>query len=230
MSRSTTVGNLDVNRKRVITKEVRRQYGSYIVNEIFHSLQGEGARSGTVNIFVRFAKCNLACDYCDTEYETGVEHSLNQLLDRIDILGSQRFTCKNIIFTGGEPTLQLDSRLVTELKDDGYYLAIETNGLIYADYFPLLNWVTVAPKTSPGSLKVPMCEELKYPIKYGDKLPVPSIQANHFYISPIFEQKVDEDESPYRKNLDWCINLLKENRSTTPWKLSMQQHKIWEVR
>ena len=222
---------LDVKRRRFITKEVKRQHGRYVINEIFHSLQGEGARAGSVNVFVRFSKCNLACPYCDTEYETGTEHKLSELMDRIDVICNQRFASKNIIFTGGEPTLQLDSRLVNRFKDAGYYLAIETNGLILGDYFPLLDWVTVAPKTSERGLKVQTCNELKYPIKYGDVLPTPSIHADHFYISPIFNQEpLDSDESPYRKNLDWCIRLLKGNGTRIPWKLSMQQHKVWEVR
>ena len=43
------------------------------VNEIFYSLQGEGGRTGQASIFIRLAKCNLACSFCDTDFERGVK-------------------------------------------------------------------------------------------------------------------------------------------------------------
>lgn len=95
------------------------------VNEIFYSLQGEGARKGSANIFVRFAHCNLKCSFCDTEFESHRELDVEELLQEC-----KQFPCKNIVFTGGEPLLQLTEDIVKKFKRAGYYLAIETNGTI----------------------------------------------------------------------------------------------------
>ncbi len=211
---------IDVDRERIITKKVDKEPGTYLINEIFYSLQGEGFRAGSANVFVRFAKCNLACSFCDTEYETGRIYTLSALIDKI-----ATYNCKNIIFTGGEPSLQIDSLLIATLSRFRYYLAIETNGLsAMQPWWTSLNWIVVAPKTKESSLKVEQCQELKYPIRFGDELPIPSIPSQLYYLSPI----VEHPESEYtRKNLEWCIKLVKANPT---WRLSMQQHKIWRVR
>src|SRR4051812_41214703 len=88
---------------------------TYVVNEIFLSPQGEGVRAGTLNVFVRFSACNLQCRIeagplspggfdCDTEFASGSKYTLEQLLDRIKVIGNG---CKAVILTGGEPTLQM---------------------------------------------------------------------------------------------------------------------------
>ncbi|MDD4192757.1 MAG: 7-carboxy-7-deazaguanine synthase QueE, partial [Mangrovibacterium sp.] len=117
------------------------------MNEIFYSLQGEGSRAGTPNVFIRLSKCNLNCWFCDTEFESGAVYSLEQLAGEIS-----QFPCKNIIWTGGEPALQLTEEIVGFFKDHGYYQAVETNGTK-----PLpanLDFVTCSPKqVTPAQLK-----------------------------------------------------------------------------
>ena len=54
-----------------------------LVNEIFYSLQGEGLNMGRASIFIRLSKCNLSCSFCDTEFESGVEMTLEEVRDRI---------------------------------------------------------------------------------------------------------------------------------------------------
>src|SRR5690554_8205479 len=85
------------------------------VNEIFYSLQGEGGRTGQASIFIRLAKCNLACSFCDTDFERGVKMTMEQTLEEID-----KYNCKWIIWTGGEPALQLTDEIVTFFKEKGY--------------------------------------------------------------------------------------------------------------
>lgn len=85
------------------------------VNEIFYSLQGEGGRSGQPSIFIRLAKCNLSCSFCDTDFERGVKMTTDEILRKIEPYG-----CKWIIWTGGEPTLQLNDALVALFKEKGY--------------------------------------------------------------------------------------------------------------
>lgn len=97
----------------------------YRIVEIFETLQGEGFNTGMPAIFIRFGKCNLACPWCDTDYNTFGSMRLGEILARV-----KAFSARNIVITGGEPTIQphLD-RLLDALKAEGYFLAIETNGL-----------------------------------------------------------------------------------------------------
>ncbi|MGB6363314.1 MAG: 7-carboxy-7-deazaguanine synthase QueE, partial [Thermoanaerobaculia bacterium] len=105
----------------------------YQVNEIFFSLQGEGVRTGTPNLFLRLSKCNLSCAVeshgfdCDTEFESGRELELEQIVSELQTL---TLTCDWIVLTGGEPALQVDGVLIDGLHAAGFKLAIETNGSV----------------------------------------------------------------------------------------------------
>lgn len=196
----------------------------YKINEIFYSLQGEGIRAGSPNIFVRFSNCNLACRKegimgfdCDTEFMSGAEISAKEIVQEATHLSKGK--CKNVIFTGGEPALQLDDELIKAFE--GWYRCIETNGTIKLPQG--LHWICVSPKTAEHTLKVQKADEVKYVRHRGQFLPVPSISALNYLISPAFES----DGSVSKETLEWCINLVKENPK---WRLSIQQHKLWKIR
>jgi 7-carboxy-7-deazaguanine synthase len=96
------------------------------INEIFYSLQGEGALVGLPTVFVRTTGCNLRCSYCDTTYayEKGIDLSVDQILRIIE-----SYHCSSICITGGEPLLQKDLiTLLTTLIRKQYTICIETNG------------------------------------------------------------------------------------------------------
>ena len=98
---------------------------TYKIVEIFHSVQGEGAHAGIPHVFVRFGKCNLQCEWCDTDFETFTE------MTAIDILADVlQYSCKRIIFTGGEPMLNDLWPLHRLFKARGYTLSCESNGTI----------------------------------------------------------------------------------------------------
>lgn len=101
---------------------------SLIVNEIFHSIQGESLYSGRPCVFIRLAGCNLRCSYCDTTYayEAGTSLSIDEILETI-----KEFLCPLVEVTGGEPLLQADTpRLLDRLLSDGLEVMLETNGSI----------------------------------------------------------------------------------------------------
>lgn len=193
------------------------------VNEIFYSLQGEGARAGSANVFIRLSGCKTqnAClaagVICDTEFESGINRSLEEIHENF-----QHLPCKNIIWTGGEPAQQLTSEVIQFFKDKGYFQAIETSGLFPVP--PNIDWISLSPKVADHVLKrnFKKVDELRYVRHAGQGIPEPMIQADHYYISPHSDGNQINSE-----NLAHCIELVKLNPK---WKLSVQQHKIWNLR
>jgi len=97
-----------------------------IVNEIFHSIQGESSHAGRPCVFVRLAFCNLRCSYCDTVYafDEGIEMSVDDIMVAV-----RKYKCKLVEITGGEPLLQPNvNNLMTQLSDEGFEILLETNG------------------------------------------------------------------------------------------------------
>lgn len=200
----------------------------YQINEIFYSLQGEGVRAGTAAIFLRFSGCNQTCSVethgfdCDTEFVSGRSLSVANILSEINKVNNQ---CNWIILTGGEPLLQLDINLVNALKNAGFNLAIETNGSIEPEPEVLskLDWITCSPKVAEHAVRLSRCNELKYVRAYGQGIPKPTLKyAEYKLISPAFSGSMVNSET-----LNWCIDLVKNNPE---WRLSVQQHKFWNIR
>jgi len=201
---------------------------NYSIQEIFYSVQGEGVRAGTANVFVRFAACNLECQMaagpkspggfdCDTDFSNGRPFTAIELVAEMSrIAGS----CRNVILTGGEPLLQVDVDLLQHLHDKGWYIATETNGSLAVP--PGIDWITCSPKCAEHAVRVETAHELKYVRHAGQALPKPRCEAEHYLLSPAFTS-----EGVDRASLAWCIQLIKENPI---WRLSCQQHKTWNVR
>lgn len=99
------------------------------ISEIFFSIQGEGTRAGLPCIFVRTHGCGLRCSWCDTPYalshrQGGQTMSFAEIREEIE-----RYDCRFVEFTGGEPLEQPASvDLMGEFLDDGYTVAVETGG------------------------------------------------------------------------------------------------------
>lgn len=188
------------------------------VSEIFYSLQGEGARAGEASVFVRLSGCDLACSFCDTEFVSGVEMSNEQILDRI-----AKFGCTWIVWTGGEPMLQLTKEIVDWFHGKGYRQAIESNG---GHKIPWeIDWRVVSPKVAEHVLAKNFPEgvdELRYVRHAGQPdVPQPSIAAKHHFLSPMFR-----GNQPDKENLKHCIELCLKNPQ---WKLSLQLHKLLSI-
>ena len=196
---------------------------SYLVNEVFRTIQGEGVRAGTVNVFVRFTGCNLRCSLepgerspggfdCDTEFMSGRRREVGELVDWIQ---QEAGACRWVVLTGGEPGLQVDDELLEALHSAEFKVAIETNGSVALPSG--IDWITVSPKVAEHAIRQRGAHEVKYVRAYGQALPKTVVFAEHYLISPAFEAQL-----PSPRNIAWCQQLVLENPQ---WRMSLQQHK-----
>lgn len=206
---------------------------TYSIKEIYYTLQGEGFHSGRPAVFCRFSGCNLwtgreedrssaICQFCDTDFwgidgENGGKYSAHSLSQKILSLWPEKDT-PFIVFTGGEPALQLDVELIKELKKYQSEIAIETNGTI--ELPKGIDWICMSPKANTD-IVVTHGDELKivYPQDGIDPLDFQNIDYQHKYIQPM--------DSPLREsNTEMAIEFCKANPK---FKLSMQTHKYLNI-
>lgn len=209
---------------------------SYAVKEVFFSIQGEGANSGCPAVFCRFAGCNLwsgherdrqraVCRFCDTDFRGtdgdggGRFESAEHLVDHICAFWPSKEAPPFVIFTGGEPSLQLDDAIVALLRRRGGRIAIETNG---TRSLPRgLDWVCVSPKAGT-ELSVRRGQELKlvYPQAGIDPATYLALDFEHFSLQP-------RDGPDLERSIADCLHYC---RSHPRWRLSLQTHKFLGIR
>ncbi len=205
---------------------------TYQIKECFYTLQGEGVRTGEPSLFLRFAGCNLNCTKeevgfnCDTDWKGGTRMDLAAI---VEMVLERAGKCRWIVFTGGEPSLQLDEALIVALKAEGFHLAVESNGT--NELPPGLDWICVCPKRPDEQIKQRFANELKVVLRHGMEIPKYGVKADNYVISPAFEvtSKTDPTDAGYcePETLKWCIRKCLEN---PPWRLSVQDHKAWRLR
>lgn len=133
---------------------------SLLINEVFYSLQGEGRNTGQATVFVRLAKCNLACKFCDTEFEAYRKQHFSDVVAKVQALvGEIHPHHVWIDLTGGEPGLQNCRNLIESLHELGFQVTMETNGTIWEQWMSLLDCITVSPKCSLDSIPWQLREE-----------------------------------------------------------------------
>jgi 7-carboxy-7-deazaguanine synthase (Cx14CxxC type) len=210
------------------------------VKEIFYTLQGEGAHSGRLAVFCRFAGCNLwsgreedraeaACRFCDTQFVGtdgaggGRFDTPQALADRVlsfwpEGESEHRFT----VLTGGEPLLQVDAALIEALHARGIRIAVETNGTLEAP--PGLDWICVSPKAGAPWLQS-FGDELKLIYPQPGLMPedIARLQAdggnvdfNHWWLQPM------DGPDRERNTMRAVQHCLRDPR----WRLSLQTHKV----
>ena len=193
------------------------------INEIFHSLQGEGYHTGTPAVFVRFSGCNLHCAFCDTQHQMGTLMTTQAIIDEANKYPNAPL----IVLTGGEPSLFIDETFVAELRiKTCKYIAIETNG---TRTLPTnIDWVTLSPKmgfdggdAEPCVLK--QCDELKVVYLGQDLKLYEGIKASHRFLQPCFS----ENESQRESNRKACVEAVLNHPG---WRLSLQTHRILNIR
>ena len=189
----------------------------YDLVEIFESLQGEGRNMGRPCVFVRFAGCNLACPWCDTDVSCRFSATLDELLKEIS-----GFRAKSVVLTGGEPTL-VDAmpELVAALKERGYWIAVETNGTSDAEWLQFVDYVACSPKSEfPDSVALSRADEVRVVASSEDVVGFcrdirGRIAATDYYVSPC-ERGGEIDFATAKSVLSQLDG----------WSLSVQLHKI----
>ena len=189
----------------------------YKLVEIFESLQGEGRNTGRRCIFLRFAGCNLACPWCDTDTEAHFEATIDEIMHEL-----LNYSSSSIILTGGEPTIQPGiAALVEALLDFGYWVGVETNGTNACDWLAKVDYVACSPKAEfPDSLRLDFANEVRVVasseniVEFCRDLPN-RIAAIDYYISPC--ERDGEIDFATAKNV---LDRLDD------WSLSVQLHKI----
>ena len=191
----------------------------YNIVEIFHSVQGEGARAGIPHVFVRFGNCNLRCEWCDTDFLTYTEMTARQIIEEI-----RKYECKNIIFTGGEPMLNDLWPLRRLLNRNQHHISIETNGTISIDD-GLIDWICVSPKDQlyPNTkIKLRTGDELKC-VYVGQSLSLYDeiiSGFDHLFLQPCYME--NESVEWNGRNFTHTESIVKDNPK---WRLSLQTHK-----
>jgi len=210
---------------------------SYTIKEIYYTLQGEGANTGKPSVFCRFSGCNLwsgreidraqaICQFCDTDFVGtdgiggGVFDTPKDVAYAIDScwpkdINGEWEGAKLVVFTGGEPLLQLDAEIVDALHELNFSVAIETNGTKTPPKG--VDWICVSPKVNAP---IVLCQgdELKlvYPQADCDPSIYTSLDFQHFYLQPL-------DGPSQSENIilaaQYCLKHPK-------WQLSLQMHKM----
>ena len=203
-----------------------RRYG---VHKIFGpTIQGEGGMAGTVSHFVRLSGCNMwdgrpetreasHCPFCDTDFFSHRMLKASEIADELNELNRSEW----VTVSGGEPLLQIDDEFVTTLQDNGYQVAIETNGTRPLDI--VVDYLTMSPKRPEPETAIRRCDSLKLLWPHPDPRITPEafdcIDAGAKYLQPI-------DSIDYESNLRSTIEKLYDLRG---WRLSLQTHKLIEV-
>jgi 7-carboxy-7-deazaguanine synthase (Cx14CxxC type) len=209
---------------------------TYSIKEIFYTLQGEGAHAGRPAVFCRFSGCNLwtgreqdrataVCTFCDTDFvgtdgeRGGKFPAAGALAAEIDSLWPADYPAsKYVVFTGGEPLLQLDEALIEAMHARGFEIAIETNGTLPVP--PGVDWVCVSPKMG-STLVVSRGNEIKVviPQKDQDLAAYEGLEFDNFFVQPM--------DGPLAEfNTKLAIETCKRRPK---WKLSLQTHKLLQI-
>jgi 7-carboxy-7-deazaguanine synthase len=203
---------------------------TYTVKEIFYTLQGEGANTGRPAVFLRFAGCNLwtgreedrstaICQFCDTDFLGGTRFATAELLaaqvSAEWVGGDGAF----VVCTGGEPLLQLDPALIDALHNEGFEIAIETNGTLPAPSG--IDWICVSPKANAAFVQT-SGDELKvvYPQPGMMLERFERLDFHHFFVQPMDGPDVEQNTELAAR---YCLEHPR-------WRLSLQTHKLLGIR
>ena len=208
----------------------------YRMREIFSTVQGEGRNTGLPATFIRFAGCNLNCPWCDTRRHMKSMLSLSEIMANVRKLNNRA-----VVITGGEPTMVPGlGDVLSKLKAEGYWLALETNGLKDIQEIGMFDYVAVSPKyfyrtKYIGDSILQKADEVRIVAESSGmeefcRKMRERIAATDYYISPLDEN----GKMHYRRafNLMLKLNSAPSMKAAPwpPWSLSIQTHKVLGVK
>ena len=207
----------------------------FVVKELFKTLQGEGAQAGRAAVFCRFAGCNLwsgreedrataVCRFCDTDFVGsdgpggGRFSTAASLADAIALAWGRGCESRFVVFTGGEPLLQLDSELIDAVRSRDFFTAIETNGTLEAP--AALDWICVSPKAGTN-LRQTAGQELKLVFPQAGVSPeqFERLDFQNFFLQPMDGPEVARNT---KLAIQYCLAHPK-------WRISLQTHKLMGI-
>jgi organic radical activating enzyme len=187
------------------------------------TVQGEGAHAGRACVFLRFAACNLACTWCDTDFapEGAVRRTAAEIVDRLRAL--DRSASRMVVVTGGEPTLQWDGELADAIRAAGFRAHMESNGtrMLGAP----VDWLTVSPKpqfhpatlslveVTPSEVKVVVDDTVDEAVLDGYAA---RYRCEHWFVQPCMNDR-------HAHHLARTLSLV---QARPRWRLSLQLHKL----
>jgi 7-carboxy-7-deazaguanine synthase (Cx14CxxC type) len=206
---------------------------TYTVKEVFYTLQGEGAQTGRPSIFVRFAGCNLwsglerdrasaQCTFCDTDFvgTNGVNGGKFKTAAALAAHAKSFWPdgsvgAPYVVCTGGEPLMQLDETLIEAFHEQGFEVAVETNGTLEAPGG--IDWICVSPKAGVDWVQR-QGNEIKviYPQEGVDFAEIEQGQFEHWFLQPMDSPELVANTAAAAK---YCLEHPK-------WRLSLQTHKL----
>lgn len=216
----------------------------YTVKELFSTLQGEGAHAGRAAVFCRFAGCNLwsgreedrataVCRFCDTDFVGTDGAGGGKFASATDLAAVIEAAWRAagagphhryVVFTGGEPLLQLDAALIDAMHALQFEVAIETNGTMPVPKG--VDWVCVSPKAG-SELAVLQADEIKLVIPQDGHEPLEDIlrrfegmDYRHRYLQAM-------DGPSQAENMALAVRLCQKRPL---WRLSVQTHKWIGIR
>lgn len=225
-----------------VTKPFPDEKGKLLVNDIFYTIQGEGPDAGRPAVFIRLAKCNLRCHFCDTEFETGKQYTMGQVCHVVQQM-TRHNPCRLVVITGGEPFLQNIRPLVNKLNENGIDVSVETAGTVFTHdheevFMRPRNKIITSPKTPMiSSLVAALTHSFKYIVQVDgvdaeDGLPVVSTQmqgeksrlfrpakkGRAIYVQPMDEQDPVRNKANAELAAQVCMRF--------GYRLSLQMHKL----
>ena len=201
-----------------------------IVN-IFKTIQGEGPFIGMPAIFVRLGGCNLACKFCDTQFDEFESAKIDQIIDQIQKLSitNNIKTHQLVVITGGEPLRQNIAPLCQKLIDLSYQVQIETNGTLYQD-LPKQTYIVCSPKNNDQKSYYAIDQKLMPKIN-AFKFLISKYQKGYDFVPKnlnklVYLQVIDEyDQKKNHQNNQLALKLSQENG----YLMTLQAHKIWQI-
>ncbi len=206
------------------------------VQEIFPTFQGEGPYVGYPAVFVRLGGCNLACDFCDTEFDSYQNYSIETILEKVLTLAKNdagELVRKLVVITGGEPLRQPIERFCAELIKLNFLVQIETNGTLFRE-LPKEVKIICSPKVTNDKyhqIRPDLLERIdafKFIIsKTNQNYSNVSEIGQSKFSTPVYLQPMDEqNEDKNKENLELALEIAE----IYGYRISLQIHKILRIK